>query len=280
MNIVVVDSGSTKADWIIYENGASHLITTPGINPSTGSGMDQHLPSSLAEYLMRADQIHFYAAGGSGTIAKERMELFFEPYITTTKTQLWIESDMLAAARAASGQKPAIVCILGTGSNSCLYDGEKITDQIPSLGYLLSDEGSGNHIGKLLLTSYFYREMTEEDALLFQSRFAVMREEVLRHLYTENGVSAYLAEFSIFLNYCSNSLKNKVLEKAFSQFIETRILKYNEFSKFDLYFAGSIADIYQDVLSGICKKYNLSIAGIVRKPIESLMQYHLSRELK
>lgn len=280
MNIVVVDSGSTKADWILHVDGASHLITTPGINPSTGSGMDQQLPSTLANYLSRADEIHFYAAGGSGSIARERMEHFFEPYITNTHTQLWIESDMLAAARAASGQKPGIVCILGTGSNSCLYDGEKIIDQIPSLGYLLSDEGSGNHIGKLLLSSFFYREMTEEDAILFQDSFSVTRDEVLKHLYAEKGVSAYLAEFSTFLNLCSNPLKNNILSKAFSEFIETRILKYNDFSKFDLYFAGSIADIYQDVLSDVCKKYKLTIAGIVRKPIELLMQYHLSRELK
>jgi len=278
MNIVVADSGSTKADWIIYNSGHTQRVTTPGINPTTGSGLSQKLPEELAKGISTADQIYFYAAGGSGHQAFEKMAAFFNDYLHEGRYKIKVESDMLGAARAASGSKPSIIGILGTGSNSCLYDGEKIADQIPSLGYLLSDEGSGNHIGKLLIKSYFYREMENVDSAAFERQFAVKREEVLQQLYHSGRPSAYLAEFSPFLELCTKALRNKILDTAFTEFIETRIIKYRDFSKFDLYFAGSIADIYHIELAKACDPFDLKIAGIVRKPIESLLQYHLSRE--
>lgn len=278
MNIVVADSGSTKADWIIYNSGQMQLVTTSGINPTTGVGLNQKLPEELAKGISTADHIYFYAAGGSGSHAFEKMAAFFKTFIQDAAIKIKIESDMLGAARAASGSKPSIIGILGTGSNSCLYDGEKIVDQIPSLGYLLSDEGSGNHIGKLLIKSYFYREMETADSEVFERKFAVKREEVLQQLYHSDRPSAYLAEFSPFLELCTKALRNKILDKAFTEFIETRIIKYHDFSKFDLYFAGSIADIYHIELAKACDRFDLQIAGIVRKPIESLLQYHLSRE--
>lgn len=278
MNIVVADSGSTKADWIIFNSGRTQLVTTPGINPTTGSGLSQKLPEELAKGIATADHIYFYAAGGGGFMAFEKMATFFEDYLQNGAHKITIDSDMLGAARAASGAKPAIIGILGTGSNSCLYDGEKIVDQIPSLGYLLSDEGSGNHIGKLLIKSYFYREMEVADHAAFEDQFEIQREEVLKQLYLSGKPSSYLAAFSPFLKLCSKTLRNKILDKVFTEFIETRIIKYHDFSKFDLYFAGSIADVFHSELAEVCDRFDLKIAGIVRKPIESLLQYHLSRE--
>ena len=278
MSIIIVDSGSTKADWVWTDGKDSHSINTPGINPTTGSGLDQKLPESLVSLIYKSEEVFFYAAGGTGSLAKLNMQKMFGKLGLGMEHKIHVESDMLGAARAASGNRPAIIGILGTGSNSCLFDGEKITDQIPSLGYVLSDEGSGNHLGRLIIKAWFYRLMVPSDALLFERRFQLTRDIALQHLYANDGVAAWLAGFSVFLDECSIVLKTKILNEAFGDFVKTRIAQYEGFRTFDLCFVGSIAGIYIKELTEVCSQYELSITRVVNKPIDSLLKFHISRE--
>lgn len=278
MSIIIVDSGSTKADWVWTDGLESKVFTTQGINPTTGSGLEQKLPENLVDLIYKSTDVFFYAAGGTGSLATLNMQKMFGKMGQGQEQKIQIESDMLGAARAAAGNRPAIIGILGTGSNSCLFDGEKITDQIPSLGYLLSDEGSGNHMGRLILKAWFYRQMSPADASLFEDRFHLSRDVVLQHIYAKEGVAAWLAGFSVFLDECSSALKTKILHQAFGDFVETRIVKYEGFRTFELCFVGSIAGIYIKELTEVCSHYELSISRVVNKPIESLLKFHISRE--
>lgn len=278
MSIIIVDSGSTKADWVWTDGSTTKWYATQGINPTTGSGLEQKLPENLVSHIEQSKDIFFYAAGGTGTLAHLNLHKMFGRLGSGQEQKIHAESDMLGAARAASGQQAAIIGILGTGSNSCLFDGEKIVDQIPSLGYVLSDEGSGNHLGRLLLKAWFYRMMDDHDALLFEQKYQLTRDFVLQHLYAKDGVAAWLAGFSTFLGECSTSLRTNILHQAFRDFVQTRIVQYDGFRTFDLCFVGSIADIYINELREVCAQYELSITKVVNKPIEALLSYHLSRE--
>ncbi|MBK8699880.1 MAG: hypothetical protein IPN29_10230 [Saprospiraceae bacterium] len=276
MGMLVVDSGSTKADWI-YTDGQEQLhFISPGINPSTGAGLNQQFSEGLQSCISRAKSIYFYAAGAfphSETKVYSLLAGLIRP-----NTSLEVQSDMMAAARACAGDRPAIIGILGTGSNSCVYDGVEIINQIPSLGYLLSDEGSGNHIGKELIRAYFYGEMAREDHQLFEEIFQVNRAIVIENLYAKDAVSAYLASFTPFLHKCSTSLKTNILFRVFGEFINTRIVKYPDFRMFDLYFAGSVAHAFEAELRACLLQEGIQIAGIITKPIEKLVLYHKSRE--
>ncbi|HMT00111.1 MAG TPA: hypothetical protein PKA12_15260 [Saprospiraceae bacterium] len=278
MSFIIVDSGSTKADWIWTNGVESESFTTQGINPTTGSGLEQKLPENLVDLIYKSKEVFFYAAGGTGSLARLNMQKMFGKLGQGQEHKIHVESDMLGAARAASGDGPAIIGILGTGSNSCLFDGKEITDQIPSLGYLLSDEGSGNHLGRLILKSWFYRQMSTADASLFSNRFHLTRDVVLQHIYANEGVAAWLAGFSVFLDECSIALRTKILHEAFGDFVKTRIVQYEGFRTFDLCFVGSIAGIYIKELTEVCSQHELSITRVVNKPIDSLLKFHISRE--
>lgn len=280
MSFLVVDSGSTKADWVWHDGQKQQILSTHGINPTTGSGMHLDLPAELKEVIHQASTIYFYAAGGLGEMAEKNMLDYFASITRVEDKKIYVYSDMLGAARACAGDEPAIIGILGTGSNSCLYDGKNIIDQIPSLGYLLSDEGSGNHLGKLILKAWFYRSMSNEDAQKFNDAYHLTREKCLQEIYSKEGVSAYLAGFAPFLNSCSNELKINILNTAFKEFIEVRIIQYADFRNFALYFAGSIAATYEKELAEVCKTYGLQIKAVVRKPVDDLLKYHLSRQIR
>lgn len=275
MNFVIIESGSTKADWIFWLNGCEFRNSTLGINPTTGAGLDQLLSKDIRSMISQCSAIFFYGAGAGQPASKLLLQSFFD--VVGKEVTLEVCSDMLAASRACMVEKPAIICILGTGSNSCIFDGQNIVETIPSLGYLLSDEGSGNHIGKEVLKSFFYKEMGNGDEKLFIENFEGDIQTVLVNLYQKQRVSAYLGDFSKFLNNCSVHLRKKLLNKVFNEFVEIRIKKYVNFINFDIYFIGSIAEHYKLELEACLQLHNLTIKKIIVKPIDQLLEYHKSR---
>jgi glucosamine kinase len=277
-NFLIIDSGSTKSDWAFVSDDQVEQHSFLGINPATGAGLDQHLPSHIIEKLQTINAIYFYGAGTNTLKATALMEAYLRPHISIS-TSLSIDSDLLAAARACAGNEKGIICILGTGSNSCLYDGNQIIHQIPSLGYLMSDEGSGCHIGKEIVKAYFYGDMLEIDSQAFDHKYHLNREILLGEIYGGNRVSAYLASFAPFLLECSNQLKTNILTKVFHDFIELRVKKYTNFSNFDIYFVGSIAAVFEENLKAAMKAHNLEIKSIVKNPIQNLIFYHKSSVL-
>ncbi len=276
-NFLIIESGSTKSDWAFVDDNGTQLHSYTGINPITGIGLDQAMPDLFIDKLKGVNEIFFYGAGANVEKANNLLGQYFRPFISKDTT-LTIESDMLAATRACAGYNKGIVCILGTGSNSCVYDGKNIVQQIPSLGYLMSDEGSGNHIGKEILKAYFYGSMSHDDAQIFDAKYQLDRANLLAEIYNGTKVSAYLASFAPFLLESSNQLKTNILNKVFNSFIEVRIKKYTNFSNFDIYFAGSIASVFETELKAALNQHELDIKQIVKNPIQNLILYHKSRE--
>jgi N-acetylglucosamine kinase-like BadF-type ATPase len=183
---------------------------------------------------------------------------------------------MLAAVYAASGKKPAIVCILGTGSNSCYFDGKNIKMLVPSLGYILMDEASGNYFGKQLLRDYFYNQMPLGIAQEFKKEFNLDPDYIKKNLYRETNPNMYLASFAKFMfDFKENPYIKDIITCGFQEFFKYRILPFNKTAETPIYFIGSIAHYFRDILEEIAEKNNLKVTDVVQRPIDELLSYHI-----
>jgi glucosamine kinase len=276
-NFLLIESGSTKCDWAFVSDQQINHLHTIGINPITGAGLDQPLNDDIAHKLNGIDVIYFYGAGTNNPSATSSLKSYFYQNIGR-HFDIDIQSDLLGAARAMLGDDDGIAAILGTGSNTCYYDGIKIISYTPSLGYLLSDEGSGNHIGKELIKAYFYNKMSEADSQLFFENYNITRDSLLHSLYKEPRVAAYLASFSPFLHLCNPELKTRILTKVFDEFVQVRIKNICNFSKFAIHFTGSIAYHFQAELSEVLSRNGCIMGRVLQSPLQKLIEYHKSRE--
>lgn len=276
--ILIVDSGSTKADWLILENGGQQRIeSTQGFNPFFHSTSDikkalttQLLPKLDADAV---SAVYYYGAGihddhRADMVAKALKPLFINALVE-------VDHDLLGAARATCGSLPGICCILGTGSNSCLYNGEKVVDNVPSLGYLLGDEGSGTHLGKALLRAYFYRELPPEIEKAFDEAYPEGGHAIKDRVYEMVGTNVYLAGFSKFLaEHKSHYSVQQIVAKCFAEFLDSHVRKYADHQKLPINFVGSIAHHYEEILRNELEKRAMSLGRIIRKPIYSLGEFH------
>ncbi len=275
---IVVDSGSTKAHWaLINDHGLISLFETIGINPMTTS--KSSILSSLNivyQHFIKEtiETIHFYGAGCKGA-AKEGLQNIFQNVYPNTRVKL--ESDLLGAARSSCGSKPGIVAILGTGSHSCLSDGHQIIHERPGLGYLLGDEGSGNHLGKLLLKSYFYDELTTELRLKLELSHPSVKDNYLATLYSSNRVSKELASFVPFIiDHLQYPEIIDIVRTAFKEFYSNRLSYYSDKKEWPLYFNGSVAYLLREHLKPFLLEYGFTNIHFMQNPIHSLVQYHLN----
>ncbi|QMU64054.1 MAG: N-acetylglucosamine kinase [Flavobacteriaceae bacterium] len=277
--ILIADGGSTKADWIALDKSKNEVfrVRTLGLNPAVVS--QEELTNRIVNMFQlvnikeEVEEIHFYGAG-CGTlkpvaILKEVMESIF------TNAKISISEDMLAAVYATSGSKPAIVCILGTGSNSCYFDGKEMHMKFPSLGYSLMDEASGNYFGKQLIRDYYYEKMPEKIALVFEKQYNLEADFIKFNLYRQPNPNMYLATFAKFMfEFKEDKYVKKVIKKGFQEFFRYRILPLQSERKVPVYFIGSIAFYFSDILEKIAKKNNLEIAGVIQRPIDNLLEFH------
>ncbi|MFT6336785.1 MAG: glucosamine kinase [Saprospiraceae bacterium] len=278
--ILVVDSGSTKTDWAIID-GANHTCYfSPGINPSSDlvfRSLAEH-NSVLAEMSHFISHIYYYGAGVIDGATKKRIQDWLVTYFKNA-SEIKVSSDLLGACKSLAGDKKGIVSILGTGCNSCTFDGQKVTDNIPALGYALSNEGAGTAIGKAILQSYFYRKMPADIKLEFKTKYKVDKSSVVHALYQEPNPTAFLAKHASFINETSNKeWRRSILAPLFQSFIDIRIKSYFDYSAYELYFVGSIAYFCQDILKEILENNNLQVAEIIQKPIDGLIKYHNQKQ--
>ncbi|GAB3534390.1 ATPase [Pontibacter brevis] len=279
--ILIADSGSTKTDWRMMDaTGVYENIYTAGINP-------QYLESAQIYNIFAAEllphlreknpsQIFFYGAGCSSPEQNLRVEEALKKAFPDSEAS--IDHDLLAAARALCGHQPGVACILGTGSNSCLYDGKNISDNIPSLGYLIGDEGSGANLGKMLLRAYMYRELPEELALSLKNRYSLTKNSILDALYRTDMPSAYLASFAKFMHEKrKDPVIHAMIYQNFDEFFERHVCKYKGYTEVPVNFVGSVAFHFSDTLHQVAKKYGVRIGTIITSPSEGLIAYH--REL-
>ena len=277
--ILIADGGSTKADWIALDNNKEELfrVRTLGLNPAVVS--KEELSNRIVNMFQlidikdKVEQIYFYGAG-CGTpkpveILKNVMESIFG------NAEVHIAEDMLAAVYASSGKKPALVCILGTGSNSCYFDGEEMYIKTPSLGYTIMDEASGNHFGKLLIKDYYYEKMPKRIAEEFEKEYELEADAIKFNLYRQPNPNMYLASFAKFMfEFKDDKYIKKLIKKGFQEFFKFRILPYKVTPETPIYFIGSIAFYFRDILEKIASKNDLKITDIIQRPIDNLIEYH------
>jgi glucosamine kinase len=279
--ILIADSGGSKTDWrLIRKDGTIGQASAPGFNPYYQPIDD--LNQSIHDVLLpkislsddSVDKIYFYGAGVSSEknqlAVKNALQLFFP------EARIEIGWDLLAAARALCGREPGIACIMGTGSNSCLYDGEKITGNVANLGWILADEGSGANIGKKFLVDYLRGKMPEKLAEQFHARFPFKREEFLERIYQQEKPSAFLASFAKFIfQHLKDPYCYKLVYESFSEFYENNVMKYPDYRNLKVHFTGSIAFYFSDILRQVANDKGITVKNILEGPIAGLTLYHM-----
>ena len=274
---IIVESGSTKADWVIVDSDGSHqMYKTDGINPSTHMQFPTLTDEAFIDDVANANDIFFYGAGADDLSSPERIQKWLKPYGFNGRTD--VKSDLYAAARACSGKAASIVCILGTGSNSCVYDGTDIIEAIPSLGYIFSDEGGGVHLGKEIIKDYFYGNMPDAEKKQFESMYHLSKSHVIDEVYKNNRGSRYIASFALFLTHVDGPWKDSLIKRVFREFVNVRILKYSDYQNLPIVFVGSIAFHYKNVLEEVLSEFGLYASAIIQQPINQLVNYHLSHK--
>lgn len=279
-SILIADSGATKTDWkLIDDKGKKHSFSTSGINPYLLSS--EKIKAVLEDELKwnntkhKADNIFFYGAGASNKAQQQKLKKILADFFKVSKIE--VNHDMLAAARAACYDQKGVVCILGTGSNSCYYDGKKIKEQQRSIGYIAGDEGSGNYMGKRILQYYAYKTFDEELNASFEALFGDDFDAIIKRLYEQPFPNRYLASFVLLLRENrGHFMVENIIEDCLNDFFHAQILKYRNSWKSPIHFAGSIANEFQTTLQALCEQYELELGNIVKSPIDNLVTYHLN----
>ena len=277
--VIIVDCGSTKSDWLLLHGGRDQrLENTQGFNPFFQNTKD--IIAILEGQLLHkitdpnaVESIYFY---GTGIHDEHRAEIVAEALRHCfPKAEVEVKHDLLAAARATCGHDAGICCILGTGSNSCYYDGETIVDNVPSLGWLIGDEGSGTHLGKALLRAFFYRELPVDLERAFREAYPESPTAIKDRLF-EQGANVYLASVSKFLGDPQHHpVGREVGDHWWSEFVERQVMKYKGYRQVPIHFVGSIAYHFEQILKKCLEQRGMRLGNIIRKPIFSLADYHL-----
>ncbi|GGD95333.1 N-acetylglucosamine kinase [Planktosalinus lacus] len=281
---LIADGGSTKCDWVLLDQKGNLVLKTrtPGLNPAVVPEQEllfriKNNPE-LAAIFNQVGFVDFYGAG-CGTITPKNLlsrvlkQLFVNAKVT-------VEEDMVAAALAVTDQ-PGIVCIFGTGSNSCYFDGKKAKTHVESLGFILMDEASGNYFGKRLIRDYFYKKMPSKLAVDFEKRFDLDPDTIKINLYQKPNPNTYLASFAefIFTHEEENAYFYNLISEGVLKFIEYKILCYKEAQQVPIHFIGSIAHFSKDIIQDCLNRYHLELGNIVRRPIDGLIEYYRKNKL-
>lgn len=278
--ILIADGGSTKVDWVAIDKNKNEVFRaqTLGLNPNVVSDEELHHRIANTEALQThkesIDQVYFYGAGCGTEKPKMALHNILSAYFNQAK-EIMVEEDMLAAVYASAKNKEAIVCILGTGANSCYSDGKDIYSIAPPLGYTIMDEASGNYYGKRLVRDYFYKKMPEDIRRAFAAEFDLTPDIIKHNLYKADNPNRYLASFAKFMfDHQDNAYIKKLVKNGFKKFFNFHILNYKKAPSVPIYFIGSIAFYFSNILKEVADDKGLVIAEIIRKPIDNLIDYH------
>ena len=277
ITVLIADSGSTKCEWRFLHEGKAKKIFTTGISPyflnaeQIKSLIQKELVAKLRN--IHIDKIFFYGTGLKDNANKKFIRNVLKQIFTNAEIE--VETDLLGAARALSKHEKGICCILGTGSNSCYYNGKKILKNSPGLGYILGDEGSGAYLGKKVIQYYLYKTFDEELMLTFNKEYNTTAEEILMRVYRQPQPNRYLASFAVFLaeNRGHYMIEN-IIEDSLNDFFFTHLSKYNESWLYPLHFTGSIAFAFKDVLKSLCNSYEMELGTVLKQPMDGLIKYH------
>jgi N-acetylglucosamine kinase-like BadF-type ATPase len=277
---LIADSGATKAEWVLINDGEKKTLFTQGISPyflNTEQVADL-VQNELAKKLKNVivEDIHYYGTGcanpeNAKSIKKALHKVF-------PQANCNVNTDLMAAARAVCGHEKGIACILGTGSNSCYYNGKSIVKNSPGIGYVLGDEGSGAYLGKKVIQYYLYNTFDEDLRARFDAKFVTNGVEILDNVYKKPLPNRYLATFTMFLaeNRGHYMIEN-IIEDGLNDFFFQHLCKYNEVWKYPVSFVGSVADGFKDVIQQLCNSYEFELGTILKNPMQGLVKYHNER---
>ena len=276
--ILIADSGSTKTDWVLLEeHGQSRSFKTSGINPYFLSKEEiKAIVNEDQGLIAVADQVtalHFYGAGCTETLHIEQVDEAMRSIFTLSTVE--VKTDMVGAARAVLGKRAGIAAILGTGSNSCTYDGENLVYSVPSLGYLLSDEGSGMYIGRLLIKSLLFGELSQVIRDAFDKHFGLTQADIITATLSKPMPNRFLASFcEFFAAYLDDPTVTDLAKQGFRDFMKVHVAAYDNYENLPLGFVGSVAFFYQEPLREVVEEFGINDVTIIRSPIEALGTYH------
>lgn len=277
--ILIADSGSTKTDWCVVENGQPiQQISTKGINPFFQS--EEEISNEIATSLLpqlktnALDAVYFYGAG-CGFPDKIAMVHRAITKHLQIKREVEVNTDMLAVAHGLCQHEAGIACIMGTGSNSCYYDGKQIVSNVSPLGFILGDEGSGAVLGKLLVGDILKNQMTPELKEKFLKQFSLTPADIIDRVYRKPFPNRFLASLSHFLaqNIDEPCIHALVLG-SFKSFLKRNVMQYENFRNSKVHFIGSVAFYYKTILAEAAQEMNIQLGTIIKSPMEGLIKYH------
>lgn len=274
---LIADSGSTKAEWCLLDGKKKKTIITQGISPyflnteQVASILQKELLPKMKNIL--PTEIFYYGTGCSSPANKQLVKKALQ-YIFP-KAAIAIDHDLMGAAKALCGHEKGVACILGTGSNSCYYNGKKIVTNSPGLGYVLGDEGSGAHMGKKVLQYYLYNTFDPDLMDRFKSKYNTNAVEILDAVYKQPMPNRYLAQYAGFLvENRGHFMIENIIEDSFNDFFFNHICKYKESWVMPIHFIGSIAFGFKDLLKDMCNSYELQLGKVMKNPMEGLIKFH------
>lgn len=274
---LIADSGATKTEWCLIKGNRKQTIFTQGISPYF---LDTDQITDLLEKELKpvikkiqVDEVYYYGTGCANPDNVRSVKKALKKVLNAPKTE--VTHDLMAAARSLCGKEKGIACILGTGSNSCYFDGKKIVKNSPGLGYVLGDEGSGAYLGKKVIQYYLYNTFDEELRARFDASFTTTATEILENVYKKPLPNRYLAGYARFLaeNRGHYMIEN-ILEDGINDFFFNHLCKYSEIWKVPVHFTGGVSFGFSDVIKELCNSYEFELGRVTQNPMTGLIEYH------
>ena len=276
---LIADSGATKAEWCLINKGRKKTFFTQGISPYF-LNTEQIIDLLQAELLnqvkkIEIDRIFYYGTGCANPENAKSVKKALSKTFGGSKIE--VQTDLMAAARAVCGHDKGIACIMGTGSNSCYYNGKKIIKNSPGLGYVLGDEASGAYLGKKVIQYYLYDTFDEDLRSRFDAKFVTNKVEILDNVYKKPLPNRYLASFAIFLaENRGHFMIENIIEDGLNDFFFQHLCKYREIWTLPVSFVGSVAFGFKDVIQELCNSYEFELGTVLKNPMPGLIQFHKS----
>lgn len=281
--IAIAESGSTKCDWALLDEQGNVVkaFKTLGFNPYFHStefvSSTLELCSDLEGAKGLVTSLYFYGAGCSSPELNAIIQAGLEQVFT--RATVHVDHDLVAAAYSLYEGEPVISCIIGTGSNSGFFDGEKVTELVPALGFILGDEASGSYFGKKLLADYFYHRLPSEMHHDFKERYDLKWSDTLNKVYGNQHANVYLASYMRFIaDHKKNAYVTEMIREGMARFIDIHVTNFAEYHKYKVGFVGSIAFLFEDILREELHKRDCRAGRIIKHPVQNLIEYHIQHK--
>ncbi|MEP2023580.1 MAG: hypothetical protein ABJH98_07195 [Reichenbachiella sp.] len=279
--ILIGTSGSSKCDWeLIRDNKKVLTLSSSGINPyfHTEDIVEVSVRSlgKILDYIEEIEVVFFYGSGCSSKTLQNIVERALSKVFI--KSHIYVNHDIVAAAFATYEGTPSFTCLMGTGANSCFFDGDIVRQEVPGIDYVLGDEGSGAYFGKILLQSFLRKQLPPEIATAFEQKYNITKHDILQNVYMKPFANVYLASFSQFIHdHKDHPFFRVILKDGIRKYVEIYLECFPDHKKYTVHFVGSIPYFFEDILKEILIEKEINLGNIIKEPIEDLVQYHINK---